>query len=37
MNKSPAAKINGDSPVENFVSRQTKHSVAVLYHTLSVL
>lgn len=37
MNKNPAAKINGDSPVENFVSRQTKHSVAVLYHTLSVL
>lgn len=36
MNKNLAAKINGDSPVENFVYRQTKHSVAILYHALSV-
>lgn len=36
MNKNLADKINWDSSVENFVSRQTKHSVAILYHTLSV-
>lgn len=37
MNKNLAAKMNGDSSVENFVSRQTKHSIAVLYHILSVI